>query len=196
MSQQVLESNRKQNSPAAIEHTRMLEAGTAEHETNMQITTMLAFLDEIGIAWRYGTVPENTFLPGLEVVTGEIVIDKIKLRYPGDILHEAGHIALLPPEKRNQFTGNLAAAFPENEGDEMAVILWTCAVCLHLNLPLDFVIHDTGYKGFANWLRNQFESGTYVGLPLLVWMGLCKYPEKAESSESDGFPKMDKWVRS
>ena len=31
---------------------------------------------------------------------GSIVIDKDALLYPGDILHEAGHIAVVPADRR------------------------------------------------------------------------------------------------
>jgi hypothetical protein len=57
---------------------------------------------------------------------------------------------------------------------------------------VEYVIHDGGYHHDAEWLREQFANGNYIGLPLLVWMGFCKDPKKAGK---DGFPVMDKWVR-
>jgi hypothetical protein len=154
----------------------------------------LRFLDKIGIVWRHAALPDTTFMPGLEVLDGVIVIDPDRLRYPGDILHEAGHIALLPAEKRPLFSGNVLEALPEERGHELGVILWTYAASLHLELPLDFVIHDDGYHKSAPWLREQLTSGTYLGLPLLVWMGLCEDPSK-QSSGGRAFPRMTKWLR-
>ncbi|MFN8396732.1 MAG: aspartyl/asparaginyl beta-hydroxylase domain-containing protein [Bacteroidia bacterium] len=156
------------------------------------LSRILNWLDEIGIGWEEGVVPEGTFLPGLEVVAGRIVIDRKAMLSPGDILHEAGHVALLPAEKRAGFNGNLAAVYPEHQGDEVAVILWTYAAGLHLGLPMEDVIHDQGYHGQADWLRSEFAAGTFIGLPLLVWMGLCDDPKVAGEM---GFPRMKRWVR-
>jgi hypothetical protein len=159
------------------------------------LATVLTFLDGIGVPWRYAEVPDETFLPGLEVVAGCLVIDRVRLRHVGDIVHEAGHVALLPAAKRAQFSGDLGAVMPEHAGDEMAVILWTYAVALHLALPLELVIHDAGYHGGAQHLRDLFAGGTYIGLPLLVWMGLCEDPLQATAEGRAGFPTMRKWMR-
>jgi hypothetical protein len=192
---QVLENLRAQNNPALKDIITAFEAESQAAHLDPNLKTMLDFLDQIGIGWRFGTVPVGTFLPGLEVVGGTIVMDQTKLKYPGDILHEAGHIALVPLEKRPSFSGNVAETLPEHSGDEVGVILWTYAACLHLGLPLDYVIHDEGYHDNADWLREQFAAGTFIGLPLLVWMGLCEDPVKAKAEGRQGFPRMLRWVR-
>ena len=184
--QQMLESLRTFVGPGAAALIAQLEAESAAFVAGERIATMLDFLDAIGITWRYGEVGETTFLPGLEVDAGVVVIDMERLRYPGDILHEAGHVAVLPPEKRALFSGNVKLVLPEHNGDEMAVILWTHAAALHLDLPQEYVIHDEGYQGGANWIREQFQSGNFIGLPLLVWMGMC---------EKGRFPEMLRWLR-
>jgi hypothetical protein len=182
---QMMAALREQDSPAA-------KALLAELENLAHLDTMLGFLDEIGIPWQLATVAEDSFLPGLEVRNGCLLIDKARLKFPGDILHEAGHIALVTPERRPHFTGNLAETLPEHKGDEMAVILWSYAACLHLGLSVDYVIHDSGYRDDADWLREELAKGNYIGLPLLVWMGLCLDPKKAGAA---GFPQMLRWVR-
>ncbi|MGB7019857.1 MAG: hypothetical protein WBD80_11725, partial [Xanthobacteraceae bacterium] len=48
----------------------------------------------IGIEVRAATLIEPTFLPGLDIRHGAILADEARLTYPGDILHEAGHIAV------------------------------------------------------------------------------------------------------
>jgi hypothetical protein len=193
--QQMLEALRTMDNPAATELILQLEAeSTAEHQ-QAYMRKMLGFLDEIGIPWRMADIPTDTFLPGLAVQEGGLLIDEAKLKFPGDILHEAGHIALIPLEKRPMFSGNVAEMLPEHAGDEVAVILWTYAVCLHLELPLEMVIHDHGYHSNAEWLRQLFESGNYIGLPLLVWMGLCEDPKMARQEGREGFPKMRRWTR-
>ena len=39
-------------------------------------------------------------MPGLTIVDGTLVVDAVRLAWPGDILHEAAHIALTPPSRR------------------------------------------------------------------------------------------------
>lgn len=152
------------------------------------------FLDEIGIKYRFTAINEDTFLPGLKIDKGELLIDENKLKYVGDILHEAGHIALLPPEIRNDLSGSLENQ-PEPEGTEMAVIAWTYAACKAIPIPTEIVIHDEGYKGAAQNIIKNFDEGNYFGVPILQWLGMTN--EKRTSIESDPyvFPKMAFWVR-
>ncbi len=43
---------------------------------------------------------QKTFLPGLHLHHGVLQIDLDKLAFAGDILHEAGHIAVCEPQER------------------------------------------------------------------------------------------------
>lgn len=58
------------------------------------------FLNEIGLAVRAASLDEETFLPGILIRKGEILVDEEKLLYPGDLLHEAGHLAIAPKDLR------------------------------------------------------------------------------------------------
>ncbi len=131
-------------------------------------------------------LPNDTFLPGLSLKGNTILMDLDKLKYPGDLLHEAGHIATTE-EKNRQFIGTekLGSHWP-TDGDEIATILWSYAASYHLNLDLEIVFHPNGYKNESEWLIEQFNSKNYIGLPLLEWMSLCNKEE---------FPIMKKWLR-
>ena|SRR5215469_13278743 len=59
-----------------------------------------AFLNEIGLAVRSGAFPEPTFLPNIHVEHGVLLVDDGRLFYPGDLLHEAGHLAVTPSALR------------------------------------------------------------------------------------------------
>lgn len=160
--------------------------------SNEQLTaTIRAFLSEIGIETREQILTTDTFLPGLLITNGQLLIDPERLLYPGDILHEAGHIAVSLPEDRTRLGGNITADRPDKAGDELAVLLWTYAACCHLQLNPAAVFHPDGYKGQSDWLIGQFTSGQYVGLPLLVWMGLTHPPNEMGA----GFPAMLHWLR-
>jgi hypothetical protein len=149
------------------------------------------FVSELGIRITRSELTEKTFLPGLEIRNGELVLDEARLSYPGDLLHEAGHIAVSTPEQRVTLLGNVVEADASKAGDELAVMLWTYAACTKLALPANVVFHDCGYKGESAWLLQSFQRGEYIGLPLLVWMGLA-HP----ANHPEGFPRMIRWLRS
>lgn len=160
-----------------------------------EIQKSLQFLSEIGIAVFEKELDENTFLPGITLGPNCIYIDFEKLKYPGDILHEAGHIAVASPEVRAVIgTEAVPKGWPDG-GEEMAAILWSYAAALHLKLPLDFVFHPDGYKNSSEWLISGFEKENYIGLPFLEWIGLTFGKEKALKHQQTAFPVMQKWIR-
>ena len=44
---------------------------------------------------------KRAILPGLAIEHGAILVDEQRLSHPGDILHEAGHLAVADPVGRN-----------------------------------------------------------------------------------------------
>jgi hypothetical protein len=144
------------------------------------------FLNSINISIIEKELPDDTFLPGLSLYGNTILIDPEKLKYPGDILHEAGHIAVTEESLRPFIgTDQIGSDWPTS-GEEIAAILWSYAASYHLNLDMKIVFHPNGYKNDSEWLIEQFNSKNYIGLPLLEWMSLCSIEE---------FPKMKKWLR-
>src|SRR6218665_1336524 len=83
---------------------------------------ILAFLDEIGIPVSQGTTRADSFLPGIEIRDGGLVIDPAQHFYPGDLLHEAGHIACTDPANRPTLCN-----VESDPGEEMAAIAWSYA---------------------------------------------------------------------
>ena len=160
----------------------------------VNIDLVLDFLKTIGIDSDRRDIPEPSFLPGIKIEAGRLVVDVEKLKYPGDLLHEAGHIAVTPSAERLQM-------FEDVKNDSLATsleivtILWSFAALRHLNLPTAFVFHEGGYKGQSDWFIEQFESGNYIGLPLLQWMGMTVDEKKALELNLPPFPYMLKWLR-
>jgi len=152
---------------------------------------MVSFLGSIGLPVRAGEVAENSFLPGLSIENGGLVIDEARLLYPGDLLHEAGHLAVLPGEARKM---QGAEAGPDL-GNEIAAICWSYAAAVHLQLDPEIVFHPHGYRGASSWFLETFGSGNYPGLPLLQWMGLTADPQHARELGVAPFPNMLRWVR-
>ena len=71
------------------------------------IHKIISFLIDIGIEVRVEAPAEPTVLPGIDVQHGALVFDEAQLKYPGDLLHEAGHIAVVTPERRKRLHGNV-----------------------------------------------------------------------------------------
>jgi hypothetical protein len=164
-------------------------------KSNLEFTKIITFLKDIGIDIVEKELDEATFLPGLSLGSNCIFIDLEKLEYPGDILHEAGHLAVTTPLERHQIgTENMSKDWP-SQGEEIATMLWSFAACKHLELPLEYVFHAGGYKGSSNWLMDNFSSGNYIGLPFLEWTQMSLSIEKAHEHNKPAFPEMIKWMR-
>jgi len=159
-----------------------------------ELEKILSFLNEIGID-LFEKKLETTFLPGLSLGPNCLYIDFEKLLYPGDILHEAGHLAVTTSaERKIAGTNEMAPDWP-TQGEEMGAILWSFAAAKHLELPVEFVFHPNGYKNESEWLISNFTNETYIGLPFLEWTGLSLGTERATKEGKEAFPKMLKWLR-
>lgn len=156
---------------------------------------ILLFLKDIGLEVREGTRPGKPFMPGIWVEEGALVVDRESLLYPGDLLHEAGHLAVMPPERRGKAGGNIAV----DPGEEMAAQAWSYAAALAADIPLHILFHDNGYRGSGPWLREHFSQEGMLGVPLLVWYGMTHMPgPNISDGASDGtaiFPKLSTWLR-
>ena len=150
---------------------------------------ILAFLAEIGIAVHERPLSDSTFIPGIFIERGEIVIDRARLSYPGDLLHEAGHIAVVPPASRASLNDNLKS----EPAEEIAAIAWSYAAARHIGIDPAIVFHPHGYKGGAQEILENFNAGRYFGVPMLAWLGLTR--ERPNELGSLVYPEMIRWLR-
>ena len=175
-------------SAAQIEsqHRAALDGGT---EVNRQdvLNRIFNFLREIGLEVHLGATPSTELLPGIQLVSGGLRVDLDALLYPGDLLHEAGHLAVMTPERR-------LAEFPSSNdpAEEMGAIAWSYAAGLHIGIASEIVFHEHGYRGQAKALMQSFTTGNCVGLPFLWWIGLTTQPLQGRPSI---YPKMLQWLR-
>lgn len=138
------------------------------------LSKIYAFLEQIGIPVIERVIIGETFLPGLKIELGQLIIDRQQLKYSGDILHEAGHIALEEPTVRQTITGNILDNPAANPDIEIAIHLWCFLACKEIRISPKVVFHSNGYKGDGDWLIEAFESQNYIGRPLLEWMGIIE----------------------
>jgi hypothetical protein len=158
------------------------------------VDIIICFLGSVGINVVMRPINHHTFLPGLELEDGRLIIDTEKLLYPGDILHEAGHLATMPPELRKTMSDTLPNN-DLNQGGEMMALAWSYAACIHLDIDPVIVFHADGYKGEGENIIKNFAEGRYIGLPLLQWAGMCYDGLKARELNKQPYPKMIRWLR-
>ncbi len=154
--------------------------------------TIVRFLTRIGIpvAARRSVAP--SFVPSLRVRNGGILVDPGTKADPGDLLHEAGHIAVTDPALRPALS-----AIEADGGEEMAAMAWSVAAAHACGLPLKIVFHPDGYRGGSQSLIDAFAGGATIGVPLLACWGMCEQPAKwhAAPSPMPASPHMVRWLR-
>jgi len=157
------------------------------------IDIIVDFLKSIGTEVIMRPINVETFLPGLQLENGKIVIDTEKLLYPGDILHEAGHLAAYAPGVRE----TIGDPLPEHMsgGFEMMALSWSYAACLHIGLDPAIVFHAEGYRGESKNLLQNFAEGRHIGLNMLQWLGMAYDEKKAKEFNTLPYPNMISWVR-
>ena len=173
-------------------------ASTGSHinfPAEQSIEKCLEFLNHIGIKPICKKIEGDPLLPGLSIENGCLLIDTTSLKYPGDILHEAGHIATVPALHRPTLNAADIEKRPDREAEEMMSIAWSYAACVHLNFDPYFVFHDTGYKGGGTSIADNFRNENYFGLPMLQWIGLTADKKTAALLGVPPYPYMIKWLR-
>ncbi len=159
--------------------------------------TIRAFLDRIGIPVVVEPLPADTCLPAMTVRYGKLIVDPDRVGHPGDLLHDAGHIAVLAPEERD-----LLASVPEGNGaQEMGTIAWSYAAAMEIGITLETLFHEHGYHGGGSigsgggYLATAFAEGRFVGAALLDYYGMGLSPEKAQAQGVAPYPHMLRWLR-
>ncbi|MEG3089682.1 hypothetical protein [Sphingomonas sp. PB4P5] len=149
-----------------------------------------AFLDRIGIPVVLEAIPGDTFLPAMAIRNGALIVDLARLTHPGDLLHEAGHIAVTDPALRPTLS-----EVSSDGGEEMAAIAWSYAAALAIGIDPRIVFHDHGYAGGGAHLAEQFAAGHYLAVPLLQWFGMARDATTAAADGVAAFPQMIRWLR-
>lgn len=139
------------------------------------------FLDGIGIPVTLGPVADDAFLPGIVVHDGGLRFDATQRHFPGDLLHEAGHVAVTAPELRATLSD-----VSDHPGEESAAIAWSYAAALHIGIDPELVFHNAGYRGNAMAMLDAFRAGSPVGVVVLMGWGMADFMT---------FPTMNRWLR-
>lgn len=163
------------------------------HDTH--VASIVAFLRQIGITVREGDVGDASFLPGLVVERGEIIFDAGKLTWPGDLLHEAGHIAVTPPAQRSLLPELLSGHPVDAAGGEVEATAWAYAASAALGLDPSVLFHEGGYHGKSAGLAMTYALGVYPGCKGLADAGMTLPGDQARQAGVAPYPHMTKWLR-
>lgn len=183
---------------------------------------IVAFVRSIGIGVEFGPGAQDGFLPGVNIHKGVIHVDPDTLVGSGDVLHEAGHIAILPRRFHDGLGRDLEAdthrliaeevgpgipadpilAVPCEQGEFMAQA-WSYAAALHIGLPPACIFFPGSYKHHdyegQHPMERWIESGTHYGLQALARVNMTGYSGLfAMMMGSNGlppFPVMTRWVQ-
>lgn len=150
----------------------------------------MQFLCEIGIAVQLAPGASG-FIEHVEVVNGGLHVDP---RAPASaLLHEAGHLAIVPTEFRYMLSGDLDAGMekifqhldslelePDSHlqramlqtGDAEATA-WAFAAGRAIGLPDELIIQDDEYSGEGRFIRKSLAAGAYVGINGISHAGYC-----------------------
>jgi hypothetical protein len=150
---------------------------------------ILDFLDSIGISVGTGEAGDSA-INGMTVWGDVIILDPAIPAWPGDLLHEAGHISMTEPSLR----GDQEAA-SHDPAEEMGAMAWSAAAAVHLGFELETVFHPDGYRGQSLELIDSFRSGRMIGMPFLAWLGMTAEPHRAAEQGIPAYPVMQRWLR-
>jgi hypothetical protein len=158
------------------------------------------FIADIGLQIAEADLPHDTFLPGIALRAGGLIVDRTKLLWPGDLLHEAGHLAVLPADIRANAEDDLVDAVEVEHAGEQEAMAWAYAAAKAVGIPVGVLIHDGGYKGRSADILSMYEFGIYPGLRGLCAIGLAFSPGftpagSALQSDHLHYPNMLRWLR-
>ena len=157
--------------------------------------SIFAFLTRIGLSIAEETLSADTFLPGIALRAGGLMVDTDKLMWPGDLLREAGHLAVLPATLRSEAHDDDPNHAEVEFAGELEAMAWAYAAAVELGLPTDALIHDGGYNGKARDLLQMYTVGVYPGLRGLCATGMTAAHGFTPDCGPVQYPRMLRWLR-
>jgi hypothetical protein len=153
------------------------------------VISLVALVRSIGIEVQACPINWKTQFPGLEIRAGTVLVDENQLIHPGNILHEAGHIAVHDPARRQE------PKFLPSKGEELGALAWSYAATVHLGVSSELVFYPGSYHGWDTSLLENFAAGRYIGVPLLQRYGMAIEERFAPECGLKPYPHMLRWVR-
>jgi hypothetical protein len=171
------------------------DVGTTTPDAAINLTDrIVGFLCGIGIDVHEETLADS-FLPGVRIVDGGLRFDRKILRWPGDLLHEAGHIAVVPAPWRATLNDALEDQVDLPHVSEIEATAWAFAAITHLGLDPSVLFHEGGYGGKSAGLIMTYSLGIYPGCFGLAQAGMTLIGQDALRAGLPAYPHMIRWLR-
>ena len=152
---------------------------------------MADFMVAIGLDVSTQPLTEPTFVPGIRIEQGRMIVDEAQLLYPGDLLHEGGHLATVTAAERRQLTFSTGS----EQAQEMLADAWAWAALTELEIDPQVVFHPHGYHGSSAALIEAYRNAGGPGVPMLAYYRMTSSPNGPVHPDLPMFPKMAVWVR-
>jgi hypothetical protein len=171
------------------------------------MNNIVNFLNDIGFRIERTLRPRIGFLPGISIEGMTLYVDGNELKHEGDLLHEAGHIAIIPSIFRMHVSGgNIDEAMkpifseyfeshdfvkdgvedPIMRGllqcDETEAIAWSYAAAIECGIDPSSVLHFD----YDNSLKTMLQNNQYFGINGLQAAGMTSVKT---------FPTMNRWLQ-
>lgn len=169
---------------------------------------VIDFLNKIGIKCHIVDSVDGGFLKTILIKNGELYLTrKCKI---SDILHEAGHLAVLPPKYRMQASGNIIdvlkkmysevdTLLPENEKymycEDCEATAWAFACGVYLKIPYNKIIEKRQYQNDGANILFGLKHNSYFGINKLARAGWCSARKMNETENRPLYPKLNKWLQ-
>jgi hypothetical protein len=153
------------------------------------VIKLVTFVRQLGIDVTACAIDWKTQFPGLEIRAGAVLVDESQLLHPGNILHEAGHVAVHDPATRS------LSKFTPSRGEELGALAWSYAAIVELGLTPELIFYLGSYHGWATSLIENFAEGRYLGVPMLQRYAMALEPRFAVERGLEPYPHMLRWVR-
>jgi hypothetical protein len=170
---------------------------------------VLNFLGTIKIFYELTDSHIEAFLPGVSIDRGKIIINVSELKMLGDILHEAGHYAIIPLPYRNYIVNSdldelydsFESEFPdlllpdgsENpigraliQVDEQAVIAWSYAAAVACGLDVATMHFEDTFTAPWTEIVHGLRKNCDAGVASLHY---------AKMTTKTTFPRMIRWLQ-
>lgn len=171
------------------------QAFAATNPRDVLTDRLIAFLRGIGLRVDEETLTTPGFLPGVCIRAGGLVVDRNSLEWPGDLLHEAGHLAVMPAALRPEQSGALHDCEQVPHAGEAEATAWAFAAACAVGLSAHELFHAGGYHGHGEALAMTFGCGVYPGLHGLMQAGMAYGLAEARSLSVEPYPQMRRWLR-
>ena len=171
------------------------------------VAKVTAFLCAIGIQCQHGKVGRS-FINNVRIHAGALVINSKST--VGDILHEAGHVAIVPESLRHHAQGDLSGleraiskamdkvTYEQWERDDPAAkallqigdpeaTAWAWAAGKHLDLPEHLIIQDDHYDGEGATIRFMLSHKQYAGINGMVTSRML--------ARIGAYPDLQRWTQ-